>query len=153
MTLPVRNPWVLLLGAPLIAVLQAIEAFLFYPRLLQSGQLPVHADSISIPMYGAVMAAPFILAGLALWAAPALYGMEQRPRLFAWRKERLLRSSLGTLFYGGAALWMVWETARIVAEARSGFELLLLITPVSMLFWNVALQAASVDGRPEPEAG
>jgi hypothetical protein len=149
--LPLANPWALLLGAPLIAVLQAVEAYLYYPRLLESGQLPIHADSIGIPIGNALIAVPFFLVILALWAVPALYGVEQRPRLLAWRRRQPLRSALGTLFYGGAALWMGWETVETIANARYGFDLLLLITPLSLLFWNVALQAVCVDGRAEPE--
>jgi hypothetical protein len=81
-----------------------VESFIHYPMLLASGDLPTDRDSIGIPMAEARQATPFLLLFLAVWALPAVIGARASPRLFAWRRERAVRSAIGTLVYGGAAL-------------------------------------------------
>lgn len=148
-----RHPLNLLWGAPLIALLFLVESFIHYPMLLASGDLPTDKDSIGIPMAAASAATPFLLLFLFLWALPAVIGARPSPRLFAWRRERPVRSVLGTLVYGGAALMIGISMLSTPFLAQGLYDFTFLMVTVPLVIWNLCLQAACVDRPRERDAG
>jgi len=123
--------------------------FIYWPLVLRSGVLPPHGDSISIPMFGSVLAtllvSPFIL-GVA-WLCLRRYNPQSR--LFTMRRDRPIRTIAATVIFGGTAALFVFGVVFSVVtglrDARPWYEYLLTGYALAWVPWLLGVRAAAID--------
>ena len=148
--MPSRDSPIWLLTAALIFGFP-LANWLYWPQVLRSGVLPPEGDSIMIPMVGsvllAVVASPFLLA----LATICLRRYNPRTKLFAWRRDRPIRSAVATLMFGGAAIVLAAFAARALTLALPWYEHIITAYVAAVILWLLALRAAVIEQLTERE--
>jgi len=130
-------------GAVLFPFAWVALSFVYWTAVLHAGLLPIHADSIAIPLFYDLVAAPFMIVLLALWSWPAWSSQQRRVSLLAWNRERPVTSCLATLFYGGSAIILICDAIYSILFLHPVEWLNLLLT-LPLAWWNFLLRATVI---------
>lgn len=136
----------LALGAFLIPVMWVCVSFIYWPAVQEAGLLPPDGDTIMIPLFGTVIAAPFVIVLFLIWSWPAWRKARGRIDLFAWDSRRPIVSGLATFAYGGVAVLATVDSVQLFF--LHPVERVNLLATIPFAIWNLLLRAAVV--RTEP---
>jgi len=129
-------------GALLFPIGWVCLDFVYWPAVLEAGLLPTDADSIIIPIFNDIIAAPFVMLFLLLWSWPAWRVPRGRIALLAWDRQRPWVSGLATISYGGIAAFCAVDAVYVLF--LHPVELLNLIVTIPFALWNLLLRAAVI---------
>jgi hypothetical protein len=138
--------WLLVAGAIVIPLLGLLEAFIYYPAELRSGDLPIDADSIAIPLSWAVTSAPFNILVLLLFTLPAIYHYGGDATWKTLDRSHPWRASLSILLYGVPAVFLVGDLIYSFMYLPL-YNASIVIVSVPMVLWLLMLRGAMAAPR------
>lgn len=125
----------------------------YWGQVLRAGVLPDDGDSIGIPIFAALvftlMVAPFVI-GVTRYC---LRGYNPRARIAAWRSDRLVRSLVSTIVFGGAASILAVLLASDLRDMFKDypwyeFTFTPLVPPA--IAWSLAMRSAVIERIEQP---
>lgn len=120
---------------------------LYWTLVLASGVLPTDGDSIGIPIVEGVIVAviltPIVIG--ATWVCVRRYN--PKTKLLAVRRDRLLRTLVATLMFGGIAILLLAVLAYGWTQAAPWYEYLWDIYVLIGIYWLLAMRAAVVEQK------
>jgi hypothetical protein len=117
----------------------------YWTLVLKSGVLPIDGDSIGIPIFGSLMVA-IALAPIMIgttWICVRRYNCNAK--LFAVRRDRLLRTFVATLLFGGMAIFSLALLVYGWTQPAPWYEYLWDIYVLLGIYWLLAMRAAIVE--------
>ncbi len=140
--------WAVWASGMLVLAGYPMVSFLYWPAVLRAGVLPTKGDSIAIPMFGsiffAIICSPIVL-GLT-WFCLRRYSVDTT--IFAWRRDRPIRSWLSTALFGGLAALLVAHEMVSLWLDYPWYERLWTPYELVTIAWLLGLRAAVIEQKP-----
>lgn len=137
--------WPIWLLTLITIVLDPLISLYYYPALLQSGTLPVNADSISIPILQTFIGAMIIGSIMLTITWLCLRHYKGSVKFFIWRDDKRARSTLFSAFFGIPALLLVGlNVYQYARQVWPWYEYLWLASCAPELLWLLTMRAAAI---------